>query len=76
MQSGIMGAICLNGAEVGEYALIGAGSRVTKNCKISPYTLSMGSPAKVVRELTEADLQRMMLTAKSYVIKAEEYRNF
>lgn len=69
-----MGAIVLNGVEIGEYALIGAGSLVTENKKIPPYTLSLGSPAKVVRELTEADLERMRITAQSYVAKGREYR--
>lgn len=69
-----MGAIVLNGAEIGEYALIGAGSLVTENRRIPPYTLSLGSPAKVVRELTEADLERMRITIQSYVVKGREYR--
>lgn len=69
-----MGAIVLNGAEIGEYALVGAGSIVTENSKIPPYTLSFGSPAKVVRELTEQDLLRMKKTMESYVIKGTEYR--
>jgi len=70
-----MGAIVLNGAEIGEYALIGAGSIVTENKKIPAYTLSLGSPAKVVRELTEKDLQRMKRTMESYVAKGREYRS-
>ncbi|MNJ47985.1 putative acetyltransferase [compost metagenome] len=71
-----MGAIILNGAAIGEYALIGAGSLVTENTVIPPYTLSLGSPARVVRELTEDDLRRMKLTTDSYVVKGKEYRNF
>ncbi|WP_379129247.1 gamma carbonic anhydrase family protein [Paenibacillus sp. sgz500958] len=71
-----MGAIVLNGAEIGEYALIGAGSIVTENKKIPPYTLSIGSPAKVIRELTEDDLRRMAHTTQSYVNKGMEYGNF
>lgn len=69
-----MGAILLNGAEIGEYALVGAGSIVTENSKIPPYTLSFGSPAKVVRELTEQDLIRMKKTMEGYVAKGMEYR--
>nr|WP_285860362.1 MULTISPECIES: gamma carbonic anhydrase family protein [Paenibacillus] len=69
-----MGAIVLNGAEIGEYALVGAGSLVTENTKIPPYTLSLGSPARVVRELTEDDLLRMKRTMESYVVKGKEYR--
>ncbi|GAA0403315.1 gamma carbonic anhydrase family protein [Paenibacillus motobuensis] len=69
-----MGAIVLNGAEIGEYALVGAGSLVTENTKIPPYTLSLGSPARVVRELKEDDLLRMKRTMESYVVKGKEYR--
>ncbi len=69
-----MGAIVLNGADIGEYALIGAGSIVTENKKIPSYTLSLGTPAKVVRELTEDDLLRMKRTMESYVTKGMEYR--
>ncbi|MFC7682039.1 gamma carbonic anhydrase family protein [Paenibacillus sp. GCM10028914] len=71
-----MGAIVLNGADIGEYALIGAGSIVTENKVIPPYTLSLGTPAKVIRELTEEDLLRMKQTMQSYVLKGKEYRQF
>lgn len=71
-----MGAIVLNGAEIGEYALVGAGSLVTERSKIPPYTLSLGTPAKVVRELTEQDLERMLRTAESYIVKGKEYGSF
>jgi carbonic anhydrase/acetyltransferase-like protein (isoleucine patch superfamily) len=70
-----MGAIVLNGADIGEYALVGAGAIVTENQVIPPYTLCLGTPAKVVRELTEKDLQRMKITADSYVSKGEQYGN-
>jgi carbonic anhydrase/acetyltransferase-like protein (isoleucine patch superfamily) len=69
-----MGAIVLNGAEVGEYALVGAGSLVTENKRLPSYTLSLGSPAKAARQLTEADLERMRRTMESYVLKGSEYR--
>ncbi|HEY2494296.1 MAG TPA: gamma carbonic anhydrase family protein, partial [Paenibacillus sp.] len=69
-----MGAIILNGVDIGEYALIGAGSVVTENTIIPPYTLSFGTPAKVVRELTEKDLMRMSVTMQNYVGKGKEYR--
>jgi carbonic anhydrase/acetyltransferase-like protein (isoleucine patch superfamily) len=69
-----MGAIVLNGATIGEYALVGAGSLVTENTTLPAYTLSLGSPARVVRELTEADLERMKRTTESYVLKGREFR--
>lgn len=69
-----MGAIVLNGAVIDEYALVGAGSLVTENKHIPSRTLSLGSAAKVVRELAEADLLRMQRTMESYVIRGNEYR--
>ncbi len=69
-----MGAIVLNGADIGEYALVGAGAIVTEKKTIPPYTLSLGSPARVVRELNDQDLQRMRRTTESYVTKGKEYR--
>ncbi|MEW9107089.1 gamma carbonic anhydrase family protein, partial [Paenibacillus sp.] len=69
-----MGAIVLNGADIGEYALIGAGSVVTENKKVPAYTLSLGSPAKVIRELTDEDVERMKRTTQNYVVKGKEYR--
>ncbi|WP_438445624.1 gamma carbonic anhydrase family protein [Gorillibacterium sp. sgz5001074] len=70
-----MGAIILNGAEIGEYALVGAGSLVAEKHKIPPYTLALGTPAKVVRELTEADLERMRRTTESYILRGREYKS-
>ena len=50
-----MGSIILDNAEIGEYTLIGAGTLITSNKKFPPGVLIMGSPGKVVRELTEED---------------------
>ncbi|UUZ79429.1 gamma carbonic anhydrase family protein [Paenibacillus sp. P26] len=69
-----MGAIVLNGADIAEYALVGAGALITENKSIPARTLSLGSPAKVVRELTGKDLERMKRTMESYCLKGEEYR--
>lgn len=68
-----MGAIVLDGAEIGEYAFVGAGSLVPPGKKIPPRTMVMGSPAKVVRELTEEDLRIVLATTESYYLKGQEY---
>lgn len=68
-----MGATVLNGAEIGEHVLVGAGTLITENKKIPAYTLVLGRPGKVVRELGEDDLQRMAATAASYREKAVEF---
>lgn len=46
-------AIVLKGVSIGEGAIIGAGSVVTKD--VPPYTISAGNPARVIRELTSAE---------------------
>jgi carbonic anhydrase/acetyltransferase-like protein (isoleucine patch superfamily) len=50
-----IGAIVLDGATVGEGALIGAGSVVTPGTVISPNTVAMGTPAREVRPLGDAE---------------------
>lgn len=69
-----MGAILLNGVEVGEESVVGAGALLTQNKKFPPRSLILGSPAKVVREITEDDLQMIRDGAKHYVQKAKAYR--
>lgn len=70
-----MGAIVLDGAEIGENAFVGAGSLVTPGTKIPANSLAIGSPAKVVRQLTEADLKEMTRIKQSYVDKGKYYKN-
>lgn len=69
-----MGSIILGGAEIGEYTLIGAGSLVTPNKKIPSGVLAMGSPAQVVRELTEEEKQNLVNSALKYVETANNYK--
>src|SRR5699024_650827 len=68
-----MGSIILDGAEISENAFIGAGSLVSPGTKIPPNTLAFGRPAKVVRELTEKDLEEMDRIRKSYIDKRDYY---
>src|SRR5699024_3988816 len=70
-----MGAIILDGAEIGENAFIGAGSLVTPGTKIPPKTLALGSPAKVVRDLTGKDFEEMKRIRESYVEKGNYYKH-
>ncbi|MRG85226.1 gamma carbonic anhydrase [Salinibacillus xinjiangensis] len=70
-----MGAKILDGAEIGEGAFIGAGSLVTPGKKIPPKTLAFGSPAKVVRELTDKDIEEMNRVRQSYVEKGQYYKS-
>ena len=62
-----MGAILLDGSEVGAGAIVAAGALVTEGMKIPPGNLAVGIPAKVVRQVTEAETQRIREGAKQYL---------
>lgn len=69
-----MDSTILDGAEIGEYAFVGAGSLVPPGKKIPPHTLAFGRPAKVIRELTEEDYNELKRINASYIEKAEIYK--
>ncbi|MFD3447408.1 gamma carbonic anhydrase family protein [Microbacteriaceae bacterium 4G12] len=70
-----MGSTILDGAEIGEECIIGANTLIPPGKKIPPRSLVTGSPGKVVRELTEKDLDLIQLSIDTYVQKGYEYRN-
>lgn len=65
-----MGAIILNGAEVGEDSIVAAGTLLPEGMAVPPRSLVMGSPGKVRRALTDADVASILEFASRYV----EYR--
>ena len=69
-----MGAILLDGVEIEDDVLIGAGSIVTPGKIIPRGTLVLGSPAKVVRELTEEEIKHLKQSAMDYKINAEKHK--
>jgi gamma-carbonic anhydrase len=69
-----MGAIVLNGATVGAESIVAAGSLVPEGFRIPPRSLVMGSPAKVRRALTDADVEKIRGFAASYVATRLDYR--
>jgi len=68
-----MGATVMDGAVVGEFAMVGAGALVTQGKEIPPGTLAVGAPARVVRDLTEDEIQRIRQSAINYVQDRLEY---
>lgn len=70
-----MGSTILDGAEIGEGAFIGAGSLVPPGKTIPPHTLALGRPAKVVRDLTDADVKEMERVRTEYVERGQYYRS-
>ena len=69
-----MGAIVLDGAEIGARSIVGAGALVTGGKKIPPGSLVLGSPAKVVRALTLDEQAGIKLWAEKYVALSRAYR--
>lgn len=69
-----MGAIVLDGAEIGARSIIGAGALVTGGKKIPPGSLVLGSPGKVVRQLTDEEQRGIRVWADRYVELSRVYR--
>lgn len=65
-----MGATILDGATVGEQSLVGANALVKQGMKIPPGSLVLGSPAKVVKQLTPDERQQLKFWATKYVDNA------
>jgi gamma-carbonic anhydrase len=69
-----MGAIILDGAEIGARSIIGAGALVTGGTKIPAGSLVLGSPAKVVRTLSLDDQAGIKVWAEKYVALSRAFR--
>ena len=67
-------AVVLNGAVIGKNCLVGAGAVVTEGKVFPDNSLILGSPAKVVRELTPEQAARMRYGALHYVENAQRHR--
>lgn len=70
-----MGAIVLNGARIGANCLVGAGALVTEGKEFPDGSLIVGSPAKVVRQLDEAAIERLRVSASHYIANQKRFRN-
>src|SRR5262245_43268599 len=68
-----MGAIVLNGAHVGAQSIVAAGTLVTEGMKVPPRSLVMGSPGKVKRLLTHAEIAEIQVYADGYVTYRLDY---
>ncbi len=68
-----MSTTILDGAVIGEGSIVGAHSLVTQNKVFPPHSLIMGSPAKVVKTLSDEEVQNLIEHAGRYVKFKEEY---
>ena len=69
-----MGAVVLNGAKIFDNCIVGAWSLVTFKIDAPAGSMILGSPAKVVRPLTEAEIEGNRGSARGYLHAAELYR--
>ena len=67
-------AVVLNKAVIGKDSLVGAGSIVTEGKTFPDRSMILGSPAKVVRELSEENASRLALSAESYVKRGQDFK--
>lgn len=70
-----IGAVILNHASIGENCIIGANALVTENMQIPNNSLVIGSPAKMVRTLSEDNIEKLKLSALYYVEKAHAFKH-
>ncbi|MFK5976490.1 MAG: gamma carbonic anhydrase family protein [Sulfurovum sp.] len=68
-----MSATILDGAIIGKESIVGASSLVTKNKVFPPRSLIIGSPAKLIRELTDDEVAELYSSASRYVKFKNEY---
>ena len=69
-----MGATVINGAKIGDDCIVGAGALVTGKMDAPAGSMILGSPAKVVRSLTEAEIESNRESAQEYCHLADVYR--
>lgn len=69
-----MNAVVLNRARIGDYCMVGANALVTEGKDIPAGSVLMGSPAKIVRQVTDAERRVLEASAAHYVQNAQRYR--
>jgi carbonic anhydrase/acetyltransferase-like protein (isoleucine patch superfamily) len=67
-------AVVLNGATIGEQSIIGSNALITEGKIIPPRSLVMGQPGRVIREVSEEELESLRGAAEHYAENAARYR--
>ena len=68
-----MGAVLLAGSVIGEESVIGAGAVVRERFEVPPRSLVLGVPGRIVREVTDAEVEEILRSAQDYVDKIGQY---
>ena len=67
-------AVLLTGCHIGWGSIIGAHALVTEGKVVPPRSLVLGSPGRVVRTITDEELQALLRSAAEYVKRADQHR--
>ena len=71
-----MGATVLNGAKIGDNCIVGAGALVTGKMDAPAGSMILGSPAKVVRPLTQEEMDSVDASVQEYLSNRESAREY
>ena len=69
-----IGSTILNKAKIGKNSIIGANALVTENKVIPERSLVLGSPGKIVRQVTEEEIEHIKENARDYVENFKKYK--
>ena len=68
-------SVVMNGARIGRGSLIGANTLITEGKEIPEGVLVLGSPGKVVRELSQQEKDYLLTVARGYVDRSRFYKS-
>jgi len=70
-----MGAVVFNGARIGNNCIVGAGALVTGKMDAPDGSMILGNPAKVIRTLTDAEIESNREACQFYLDRTKDYQN-
>jgi carbonic anhydrase/acetyltransferase-like protein (isoleucine patch superfamily) len=68
-----MGSIILDKAVIGEKAMVAAGTVVPPGKVVPPKTLALGNPMRIIRDLTEKEIEANINNSREYIKLSKEY---
>ncbi|NMD14226.1 MAG: gamma carbonic anhydrase family protein [Caldisericales bacterium] len=69
-----IGSIILDRSKIGHHCMIGAGSLIPPSKTIPPRSLVMGSPGKIIRELSDEECKNLEIHAQKYFLLSEKHK--
>ncbi len=69
-----LGALVLNRSHIGSFSIIAAGALVPEETVIPPYSLVMGVPGKIVRQVNEEEIELIKRGCEIYTERAKNYQ--